>query len=403
MSTIDALSRALDISEHIWTERRDEQNSPDSKRVARLFSIHEASRLIGRSPSSLRKLEREGAVESPSRDARNHRVYSLQDIDRHRRAFGINAGREEGDNCCICAVIAYKGGAGKTTTATSLAHHLTMKGKKVLLIDCDPQASSSAFFGYIPDHEFEADETIYRVLVRDDRDGKRNHIDPADMRKIIRPTHWGQLDLVPASLDLYAAEYMMPAEMRDQALAAAESGSDPADTSLITSRLLDAINTVESDYDVVILDAPPSIGLISMALVNAADALICPIQPSVVDYASTQSFMTMVIGLLERFSHKEDLSFVRVLINNYSKHEGTDEVVNMIRATYGSFVLNNTLPATQEIKNASRYLKTVFELERPIGSPRTFNRAYQNLMDTFDEIEDLIEQTWPSRCNEVSP
>ena len=140
-----------------------------------------------------------------------------------------------------------KGGVGKTTTTINLGAALAEVGRKVLLVDFDPQGALSVGLG-VPVNEL--DVTVYNLLV------ERGH----DVRDVIKHTKWEGLDVLPANIDLSAAEVQLVGEVaREQILAR-------------------VLRPVVDDYDVVLIDCQPSLGLLTVNALTAAHGVIIPLE-----------------------------------------------------------------------------------------------------------------------------
>ncbi len=147
----------------------------------------------------------------------------------------------------IIAMCNQKGGVGKTTTTINLGAALAEVGRRVLLVDFDPQGALSVGLG-IPTHDLDA--TVYNVLL------ERGH----DVRDIVRPTKVDGLDVIPANIDLSAAEVQLVGEVaREQILAR-------------------VLRPLEDDYDVVLIDCQPSLGLLTVNALTAAHGVIVPLE-----------------------------------------------------------------------------------------------------------------------------
>jgi len=147
----------------------------------------------------------------------------------------------------IIAMCNQKGGVGKTTTAINLGAALGEYGRKVLLVDFDPQGALSAGLGTSP-HEL--DTTIYNVIM--DRD--------TDIRDVIRTSNAENVDLIPSNIDLSAAEVQLVGEVaREQVLAR-------------------ALRPVVDDYDVVLIDCQPSLGLLTVNALTASHGVVIPLE-----------------------------------------------------------------------------------------------------------------------------
>lgn len=146
----------------------------------------------------------------------------------------------------ILAVCNQKGGVGKTTTAINLAASLAKYKKKVLMIDTDPQANATSGVGI---DKNDIAYSIYNVLV-----------DELTIEQAVKPTNYENLDIVPSSIELAGAEIeLVSAISREQ-------------------RMKNAIKSVEGKYDYVIIDCPPSLGLITLNSLTAASGVIIPVQ-----------------------------------------------------------------------------------------------------------------------------
>lgn len=146
----------------------------------------------------------------------------------------------------ILAIANQKGGVGKTTTSVNLSACLAYLGKKVLLVDTDPQGNATSGVGI---EKGEVEACIYNVLVED-----------AELEKVILHTAMDGLDVAPATIQLAGAEIeLVPTISREV-------------------RLKRAIEKVETNYDYIIIDCPPSLGLLTINALTAADAVIIPVQ-----------------------------------------------------------------------------------------------------------------------------
>jgi chromosome partitioning protein len=353
------------------------------RKIGPTFPISKAAQLVGRTASAIREAEKDGRLPERARAENGHRVqYSLADLDRMREVFGTRPWREPTDPASIISISNFKGGVGKSTTAVHLAQFLAIRGYRVCLIDCDSQASTTMMFGYVPDIDLTENDTLYGYL----------HDTPlGGLRTIVRKTHFHNLDLVPANLKLYNLEYEIAGYIM-------QSGSFE-----IIDAISNAIDTIEDDYDVIILDPPPALGMISMGVLTAANSLIVPMPPSIVDFSSTASFLDMLgttIKQLEVVSKKRPVyHFVKVVASKADEGKSMHrEILDMTQRLFGNSMLKAVLKSSAEIDNASSRMKTVYELDRPVTSHEVHNRCLSSLNAVNEEIESEILKTWPSRA-----
>ncbi len=379
---LDVLHRkALTILKRI----RDSAVDPETgQKRAPTFPISKAASLVGRTASAIREAERDGRLPERGRTASGHRVqYTLKELDHMREVFGTRPWRSPEDPPAILSVCNFKGGVGKSTIALHLAQHFAINGYRVLFIDCDSQASSTMMFGYRPDVDLEEDDTLY---------GHFHNPELLGVRKIIRKTHFHGLDLIPANLRLYNLEYEIAGYLaRNQNLN-------------IIDLIAEAIDSVVEDYDVVIMDPPPALGMVSMAVLQAANAMVIPVPPSLVDFASTVSFIDMAKTTMKQLEQlagrgRPAYNFIRLVGSRVDDSKSMHrEILSMMRSVFGGSMSSSVMVTSAEIDNASSRMKTVFELEKPVTSHEVYNRCMRHLNEVCRDIEEDVLRTWPSRA-----
>jgi chromosome partitioning protein len=310
-------------------------------------------------------------------------AYTLAEINQMREVFGTQPWRTADDPLAVIAVQNFKGGVGKSTVASHLAQYLAIKGYRVCLIDCDSQGSSTALFGYVPDLDIQEADTLYRFF---------RHPEMASLVYAVRETHWDGLYLVPANLHLYSAEYE---------LAARVARAEPN----LLNRLAEGIASIGDHFDVVILDPPPALGTISLSVMRAANALLVPIPPTVIDFASTTSFFAMLHETMQTLEERQlpiDLRWLRLLVTRADEQKSMQrELLGLMRSLFGDLLLRTVLKDSAEIDNASARLMTVYELEGPVTSRETYQRCLTYLNGVNTEIETQIRLTWPSQVGRL--
>lgn len=354
---------------------RSEVNKPGRRKRMREFGINDAARLVGRAATTIRESEatdeRFSALPlGPTpRDAAGHRVYTLERINKYRELFGTLKRRPEGSKAIRCTVCNFKGGAAKTTTTIHLAQYLALQGYRVLLVDLDPQATASLFFNVIPDVDEVA--TITDVLIDN----------PESLPSTVQRSYFPGIDLVPGNLTLLDAEILLAGQETKR-------GPNPV------YRLSMALDTVEDDYDVVLMDCGPNLGSLTYNAIYAATGLLLPMQPMMADFASAVLFCHTMSTVFVRpaFSKKRD--FMKILI---TRHTGTAESANteaMIRMAFRPHVLEAAMVQTAELGRANNDFGTIYDIETPRGSAETYRRALAAFDKVNEETLKLFETVW---------
>ena len=379
---LDRIRQIVSHSDALIDELRNIAFDPDTeKQLRRRYTITQVADMVGRSANGIRKAEANGALPKPALNERGRRSgYSLEDVNRIREHFNIRPGRLDTEEPLRLAIQNFKGGVGKSTLCTHFSQFLAERGFRVLIIDCDSQASTTTTFGIRPDLDLGSHDTLLPFF----------DYSEADLNYAIRSTYWDRLDIIPSNLSLYSAEYELAAN-------AGQSGPGWID------RLHEGIQSVEEGYDVVIMDPPPALGMISLNVVRAANALIVPTPPAMYDFHSTVTFFRMMEEVLtsveEAIGEPLNYKFMKILISKFDPGKSAQEfMVNLMGEHYSRYILNTVIKDSAEIDNAGADWHTVYELEKPTTSAKTYKRCLVSLNAVFREIALLIRLTWPSHA-----
>lgn len=181
------------------------------------------------------------------------------------------------------ALVNQKGGCNKTTSAVNIATCLAKKKKKVLLIDIDPQAHATIYLGINP---YTLKQSIYEVLIKS-----------AEIKDTIVPTNIKGLEVLPSHINLSGAEIELVNHFGRENV------------------LRDKLKTIENNYDYILIDCPPSLGLLTINALNAVDQLIVPIQAEFFALEGAGKLINTVELVRERLN--PNLSIFKVLITRY--------------------------------------------------------------------------------------
>lgn len=374
--------------------------SPEDSKILRTFGTAEAIAMIGCAKSSLHEAEKAGKLTSPTfltekERKRPTKRYTLKLINQARIFFDTRPQRPESSETAVIAFANFKGGSCKTTTGVNFIQGMALKGYRCLYIDTDSQGSSTHCFGMIPDYDVDENETIYKYLTNES----------TDFKKLIKSTYWDNLDFIPANLSLYNVEFKSPIAHTISQL----KQSIPELAGLLQkynideyanmgdfefySKLKEGIDTIQDSYDIVAIDCPPSMGILSINALFSANGLVIPVVPSMLDYSSTVQFFKMLSDVYERLPKKQ-YAFVKILISKFEKTDNSESIDEIMRHYYGAYVASTKIPSSEVIKKAATDIQTLFEIRQYKGDKKTLERIMKPTEEFNDEVLREIKRFW---------
>jgi chromosome partitioning protein len=376
---IDKLEDILANSENFLARMHELGAQPNQRKaLQRLFSPSEAAEMVGRDRTTLARAEAEiGLVEAPRNPTNNRRTgYTLAQVNAFRAHFGTLPWRDVAtDMPIVIACQNFKGGVGKSTTCVNFAHYLALKGYRVLVIDTDSQATTTAMFGFTPDADITQDQTILPFLESSQK----------TLAYALKPTYFPGIDLIPACLALYEAEITIVMRVAGQ--------PNPAERLGFFQELKFGIQSVADRYDIVLIDSPPALGMISINVLMAADALLVPCAAKMFDFSSTVQFFRMIHNYIGQLDPEKTYRWISVLTTLFDRrYESQKQFFEVMRACFGESVFQRVFFHSSAVINTAAEFVTPYEQARP-------DRQVLAMMDSvFEEVELAFLREWPSKA-----
>ena len=331
------------------------------------FGMTEATAGLGLSRYRVAQTAEEAGV--PVRGMRPVR-FSLQQMNALRDRAGKRPGRGAARPARV-AVQSFKGGVGKSTLAVHLGQFLAREGYRVLLVDCDPQASATSSFGHVPDLDFTEDDTLVPFVL-----GQHDSLAYA-----IRPTAFEGLDLIPACVALQSV---------DLDLFRMTLTTEAEDVAAVYGLLATGIETVEDGYDVVVLDSAPALSMMSVGIMLAATGLVVPLPPASYDLASTSQYLRMAADVRGGLGGGTGYDFVRLVPSRVDRSKrGQVATLDLMRDRLGGFVATAPMFVSGAIPERAARHGTLLSGRSPPD-----RRVSAWLFEALGEIEREIAGSW---------
>jgi chromosome partitioning protein len=395
------------------------------RKSLRLFSTWEITRyLIPVAAAHFRRVLRQnpGLPQGRSETEGGAKWFTLDEVLRLRAHFAAEGSRAkeyrpyrpEGLPAKLVAVANFKGGVGKTSTAAHLAMSAALDGYRVLVVDLDSQGSMTSIFGGRVEDEW---QTVFPLLARhyaghlqaENRARQARGEDPVALddtlsealsvtaQDLIQPTHWPNIDLIGAQLNLYWAEFQIPVwRMQGRSWKLWDA---------LTAMF--AADGVLDEYDLIFLDTPPALGYLTINGLAAADILLVPLGASFLEFDSTGRFFDMLHStfssieqaenMAARALGRDELNFewdaVRAVITRYDSAQQA-ELAALMQAYLGGTLSPHRQDFTALIGQAGEQVSGIYEADYRDFNRETYVRGREAFDATYAAFKRLLVGIW---------
>lgn len=251
----------------------------------------------------------------------------------------------------VFAVVNQKGGVGKTTTAVNVAACLAASGERTLLVDTDPQGNATSGVGVV---KSELEACIYDVLINE-----------VPIERVIVPTETAALDLVPAKLDLAGADIELMSSMSRE------------------TKLKQALERVADRYEFMIIDCPPSLGLLTLGALCAADGVLIPLQCEYYALEGLSSLLNTVELIQKRLNPQ--LTLQGILLTMYDRRNSiSTQVADEVRSYFEGKVFETVIPRNVRLSEAPSFGKPIILYDIRSPGSQSYLALAQELLGILD-------------------
>ena len=259
----------------------------------------------------------------------------------------------------IISIANQKGGVGKTTTSVNLSSLLAKKGKKILLVDTDPQGNATSGLGLDKNFNF----SVYDVLIND-----------IEIENTLQPTNVKNLDLCPSNMNLAGAEVELVAMMsREQ-------------------RLKEKMDSQKDKYDYIIIDCPPSLGLITLNAFTASDSVLIPVQ---CEYYALEGLGQLIntINLVKKHLNKQ-LAIEGALLTMFDIRTNlSNQVVKEVNKYFENKVYKTVIPRNIKLSEAPSYGMPIYMYDSKSKGAKAYEKFAKEFLKKNEE-EQKARHTW---------
>lgn len=354
---------------------RAEMLAPHPRKIAPRFTATQIAEIVGidriKVDNKLRSPQYPVGHIAPGKRRRTFDLAETRQIVDRLEAFPK---RESGTPGFTMACVNFKGGSTKTSTVFNLAQGLALRGRKVLLIDLDPQASASTLTGLMPHTELSEADTAGLLYSMDAAEAQPN------LNYAIRKTYWDGLDIVPSCGSLNSAELILP-----------QMAANPKRD--WWNVLSEALDTHRLEYDYILIDTAPSLSYLAVNAAYASDGLLMPLPPEQLDFSAALVFWDMVLELMDSIytarGVEKDFKFIGVVLSKVTTRPVSVMMKGFIQRAFTQYVVTTEIPASEANTISGLTFGTIHDLVDDEGVARATTKLRQG----FDRLVELIDSS----------
>lgn len=358
---------------------REQMLAPRPRKKAPAFTIGQVASLCGVDRTRINYLLGKEDCELPKgsqKGAGKSRAFSLSEAQEWVRAESGIPIRPDGVLGEVVVVANFKGGSTKTTTTMGLAQRLTLRGKTVLVVDLDPQASLTELCGMYAEQDVAEEDTVLPLIYGDEE----------NLGYAVKETYWSNLYVIPAATPISAAEFAIPKKVM-------ENRKFP-----FWRIIGDGLQPLREQFDYIIIDTSPSMSYLTINGLMAGNGMVMPLVPESLDFISSTQFWGLFADLCRTFADLEPnkvFDFVAVLLSKVDN--GPTSAAPIVRSwsqrAYGDWLLPVEIPLSSVVGSEAVEFATIYDVESWAGGKRTLDR----IREPFDEFCKLLDEEFSSK------